>query len=84
MQWTVQVMGLKNAATQFQRMMEWVLQDLPDTDPYIDDSITGSSGVDEVDQVWNNYFAVRAQHQKYKEEKLVCSAEKSHFFSTGS
>ena len=27
MQWTVLVMGLKNAAAQFQRMMEWVLAD---------------------------------------------------------
>ena len=80
MQWTVQVMGLKNAATQFQRMMEWVLKDLPASDPYIDDSITGSEGLSEEDEVWNNYFAVRAQLQRYKEVRMVCSADKSKFF----
>ena len=80
MQWTVQVMGLKNAATQFQRMMEWVLQDLPATDPYIDDSITGSNGPSEEERIWNNYHAVRAQLLKYRELKVVCSAKKSVFF----
>ena len=44
LQWTVQVMGLKNAGTQFQRMMEWVLKDIPEADPYIDDVIVGSEG----------------------------------------
>ena len=80
MQWTVQVMGLKNAATQFQRMMEWVLRELPDTDPYIDDSITGSNGLSRVEGLWNNYHAVRAQLLCYKENRMVCSAEKSEFF----
>jgi len=44
MQWTVQVMGLKNAGAQFQRMMEWVLRDLPCAEPYLDDIIVRSTG----------------------------------------
>ena len=32
MQWTCLVMGMKNASSQFQRMMEWVLRDLPTAD----------------------------------------------------
>lgn len=79
-QWTVQVMGLKNAGTQFQRMMEWVLQDLPATDPYLDDTITGTSGLSDSESLWDNYHAVRALLKQFETEKLVCHPEKSHFF----
>lgn len=41
MKWKVLVMGLKNAGSQFQRMMEWVVQDLPHVDPCIDGIIVG-------------------------------------------
>jgi hypothetical protein len=44
MQWKVLVMGLKNAGSQFQRMMEWVLREHPTADPYIDDVLVGSTG----------------------------------------
>ncbi len=43
-QWKVQVMGLKNGNAMFQRMMEWVLRDLENADPYVDDIIFGSTG----------------------------------------
>jgi len=32
-----------NAFAQFQAMMEWVLPDIPDAHPYIDEIIVGSS-----------------------------------------
>ena len=79
-QWTVQVMGLKNAATQFQRMMEWVLQDLPDSDPYVDDTITGSSGVTPAMALWENYYAVKALLRQFREVRIVCKSQKSKFF----
>jgi hypothetical protein len=81
-QWTVLVMGLKNAGIQFQRMMEWVLRDLPASDPYLDDIITGSAGPDRIAQIWSNYYDVRALLKTYEDEKLVCKWEKSHFFET--
>jgi hypothetical protein len=40
-QWKVLVMGLKNG---FKRMMEWVLSDIDNEDPYVDDIIIGSTG----------------------------------------
>ena len=81
-QWRVQVMGLKNAGTQFQRMMEWVLRDLPHTDPYVDDTITGAKGPTPDECLWNNYHAVRALLLEFRDQRLVCSAAKSHFFQS--
>lgn len=43
-QWTVLVMGLKNAGTIFRRMIEWVLKGLTGVNVYIDDVIVGSTG----------------------------------------
>ena len=43
-QWVVMPLGLPNAPSIFQWMMEWVLQDHENTDPYIDDVIIGSTG----------------------------------------
>ena len=48
-QWTVMVMGLKNSGAIFQRMMEYILQDLECADVYIDDVIIGSTGKDEAE-----------------------------------
>ena len=79
-QWTVVVMGLKNAGIQFQRMMEWVLRDLPASDPYMDDVITGDAGATVPDQLRANYESVRANLATFAREKLVCSGPKSRFF----
>ena len=46
-QWKVNVMGLKNAPGQFQRMMDDVLSPVSDTTtPYIDDVLVGTQAVE--------------------------------------
>ena len=70
-QWTVQVMGLKNAGTQFQRMMEWVLNPTPESDPYMDDVITGSPGQTEEEALQANYKAVRKVLLRFQEQRIV-------------
>ena len=60
--------------------MEWVMEGLADSDPYIDDVITGSEGLSKAECLWNNYHAVRALLLRFKEQRIVCKAEKSHFF----
>ena len=44
LQWKVLVMGLKNGNAMFQRMMEWVLREHENADPYVDDIIVGYTG----------------------------------------
>ena len=79
-QWTVQVMGLKNAGTQFQRMMEWELREHPDADPYVDDIIDGSRNLTEEETLWDNYHSVRAVLLDFRRDELVCHPDKSEFF----
>ena len=80
LQWKVLVMGLKNASSQFQRMMEWVLRDLPQADPYIDDIIVGSTGETLEDAIYQHEYDLLEVMQRLEENKLVCSPTKSKFF----
>jgi hypothetical protein len=36
--------GAKNGNAMFQKMLEWVLRDIDNADPYVDDIIIGSTG----------------------------------------
>ena len=73
-------MGLKNAGTQFQRMMEWVLADIKEADPYIDDVIVGSEGANWKEALHLNYDAVRRVLKTFQEQRIVCKPAKSRFF----
>ena len=42
-QWTVLPMGVKNGPAMFQRMIQWVLRDIPRAIVYIDDVLVGTS-----------------------------------------
>ena len=80
MQWKVQVMGLKNAGSQFQRMMEWVLDNLEGTDPYVDDIIVGSCGDTVEELVANHMRNLQEVLKTLEKHTLVCSMKKSQFF----
>jgi hypothetical protein len=73
MQWKVLVMGLKNAGSQFQRMMEWVLREHPTADPYIDDVLVGSTGNTVEEVIENHRKDVRAVLQTLAHHKLTCN-----------
>ena len=80
MQWTVLVMGLKNAAAQFQRMMEWSLQEQPGADAYIDDVIIGGSDETEEKSLQQCYERTRAVLQRSAELNLVYKGDKCKLF----
>ena len=80
MQWTVNVMGLKNAGSQFQRMMEWVLKDHPTADAYIDDIIIGTVAPSWEECIEKHYHEVRAVLLEFQGKKMVCHSDKSDFF----
>ena len=82
-QWTV---GLKNAGSQFQRMMEWVLQDHPNADAYIDDVIlgaggSGSTGMSPVEEALRkNFEDMRKVLQTFNEMRLVARFKEGDLF----
>ena len=73
-------MGLKNAGSQFQRMMEWVLRDLPNVDPYLDDILIGSMGDNLEELIENHYRDVVRVMETLQSQTLVCNPVKSLFF----
>ena len=83
-QWTVQEMGLKNAVAQLQRMMEWVLDQIAQADPYIDDIIVGStrSSLDEI--LEKHMRDLREALGTLERHTLVCSLKNLNFFYEGS
>ena len=79
-QWKVQVMGLKNAGAQFQRMMEWVLKDHDHSDPYIDDILVGSTGATEQEMWGNHERDLREVLRTLAEQQSFVDPRKAHLF----
>jgi hypothetical protein len=79
-QWVVLPMGLKNAPSVFQRVMDWIFKDFPHVDPYIDDIIIGSTGStmeEMIETHTKDLVAVLEQLAKYE---LLVSAEKAQLY----
>ena len=79
-QWTVLVMGLKNGGAIFQRVMEWVLRDLPCADVYIDDVIVGSEGKDQAELLANHARDLRLVLERLAENSLRVDPAKAKMF----
>ena len=78
--WIVMPMGLTNAASIFQRMMEWVLRDHDFADPYIDDVIIGSTG-ETAEEVFQNHVKdVRAVLKTLADHDILVSPKKVQMF----
>ena len=86
MQWRVLPQGVKNGPAIFQRVVEWVLQDVMDVaDPYFDDIIIGTErlpGMTDAQLVAQHEVDVRRVLDKLAEHLLVADFKKSVLFST--
>ena len=80
LQWRVMPMGIKNAPSIFQRIMNWVLRDLPFATCYIDDILIGSTGATEEERIANHEAHVRAVLQRLEEHQMVAKMSKAAFF----
>ena len=80
-QWRVNVMGLKNAAIQFQMMMDDRLQSVRDVaDTYIDDIIIGTRVEEGEDLLEAHEKDIRRVLEVLKKEQLVVDIGKCKFF----
>jgi putative transposase len=71
--------GLKNGNAIFQRVMEWVLLDLPFADPYVDYIIVGSKGETEEEALANHDRDVNRVLEVLNENVLVCDPNTPQF-----
>ena len=79
-QWTVLVMGLKNAGAIFQRMMEWILKGLDGVDVYIDDVIVGSTGSTLEECLANHERDLRTVMDRLQEHDMHVDPAKARLF----
>ena len=79
-EFTVMPMGIKNGPAMFQRMIMWILRDLPHAVAYIDDVLIGSSGSNDEEMLDNQFKhccevldAFRKHKNTQKEPRSICS-----------
>ena len=80
-QWKVMPMGVRNGNAQFQRMMEWVLKDLPYGDMYVDDVIIGSTGETEQELLSNHAKNLDEVLRLFAQHNFIGKLSKASFFS---
>ena len=78
-QWKVMPMGAKNGNAAFQRMMEWVLRDLPFAEPFVDDVIISTDG-DGDELITRHADHVRQVLETLEGHQLVCDLAKAQMF----
>ena len=80
-QWRVMPMGLTNAPSIFQRVMEYVLTGHEHyCNPYIDDIIIGSTGETEMDLIKNHTEDVRRVFEILAKNQILVNPEKVKLF----
>ena len=73
-------MGLTNAPSIFQRVMEYVLRDHPNANPYIDDIIIGTTADNDEDLLKNHVEDVRRVFQTLAENDILVNPKKVQMF----
>ncbi|MEY3326287.1 MAG: hypothetical protein RL044_240, partial [Actinomycetota bacterium] len=79
-QFTVMPMGIKNGPAMFQRMISWVLRDVPSAVVYVDDVLCGTPEGKPGAILRDHYRQVSEVLAKFKEHKLCVKGSKVHLF----
>ena len=80
-QWKVMPMGIRNGNAHFQRMMQWVLKNLPFADLYVDDGVIGSTGENEQELLKNHAEKIDQVLDLFAQHNLVAKLSTVSFFS---
>ena len=81
-EFTVLPMGVKNGPAMFQRMIMWILKDIPDVCVYIDDVLVGSKGSSDDTLLRNHFQAVARVLQAFRHHQITAKGSKVHLFMT--
>ena len=81
-QWRVNVMGLMNASSQIQRMMDDRLSSVADTTtPFIDDILIGTTATEEEEDIFEKHDRdLRKTLDIMENDQFVTNPKKCHFY----
>jgi len=79
-EFTVLPMGVKNGPAMFQRMIMWILRDIPNVVVYIDDVLVGSKGSPDRELLQNHHHDVVQVLQAFRRHKVTAKGLKVHLF----
>ena len=79
-QFTVLPMGVRNGPAMFQRMITWVLRDLPNVVVYIDDVLVGTAKTKGKRLLDDHLEDVQPVLERFRASRLGTKGEKVHFF----
>ena len=75
-------MGIKNGPAMFQRMISWILRELPFAVAYIDDVLIGSPGSDKQELLRTHFDHCCAVLEAFKRHRIAAKGSKVHLFMT--
>ena len=79
-QWTVLPMGIKQAPALFQRLVNWILRDVPRARAYVDDILTGTPDSGSGDLVREHAKDIGQVLQAFRKYKVTVKGVKVHLF----
>jgi hypothetical protein len=79
-EWTVLPMGIKNGPAMFQRMIMWILREVPCAVAYIDDVLVGSRGSTTAEILRNHFHDCCQVLQAFRKYKITAKGSKVHLF----
>ena len=81
-EFTVLPMGVKNGPAMFQRMIMWILRDIPKACVYIDDVRIGTGGNTDHELIATHFETVCDVMESFRRHQITAKGSKVHLFMT--